>query len=1764
MTIPSILHGPEWSAETTPVVLGDLLGRASELTPSNQLIWLGTDGQAVVSTYSDLMAVAESVLIGLQRSGLVPGDVVLFQLPQNSDFIAALWACFLGGFTALPVATPPSYSESSSQLENFRLACGLQPEPCVLADRRTASLLRSASISVPQSRMRIMLVDELQNHEGRPLWHKSQSSDTALLMLTSGSTAKPRLVILTHRNLISSAISNAEANDLSSSDTSLNWMPMEHIGALAFHIRDVACGSRQIHTPTQYVLEEPLRWLDLMQQYAVTVCWAPNFAYGLINQHLAKRQTGGWDLTSVRSLLNGSEAIVPRTAGQFLSQLRRYGLSSSCMVPCWGMTETAAAVTFNREFASPAEVEIENVSVKTGSPVSGVSLRVVDDGGEVVEQGVTGHLQVRGLPITPGYLNNAQDTQSSRTEDGWWRTGDLAFILDGQLTVTGREKTQLIIHGVNYSGMAIESASEEVSGVTCALAIAVRCDDDDTDSLTIFFVRDTAEVGSDNERIASIRRSVLQRTGVRARYVVPLGQAELPKTGTGKIRHNELRRQFEAGFFFDRISEPSNRIPTVLSEMDDIERLVATAYSEVLQISSISLDDNFFDLGGNSLRAAQVMARIREFAGATLSMREIFLAPTVRELADRLRTEPTGREQSTLLPLLIVDRGTPLPLSPSQQRLWLMHQLDPENPAWHVSAAVDNGDPSNSAFELHGPLNVRALQASLEMLVLRHETLRTAISSLDGVPVQHVLPASIFNIPIMDLRMLSHAERDAAVQREASRQHRAAFDLVQGPLWRTSLLHLEDQRFVFFLTLHHLICDGWSIGNLRRELSLLYAANCTGSTPALPPVIVQFADYSSWHRILSEGGHLTRQQDYWRQQLRGLTPTRLPTDHARPDAPSHSGRLCTVIIQPQTASAIGELSRHQKVTPFITLLTVFKILCVRYLNQTDITVGSPVAGRCRPELENLVGFFVNTIVLRTSLSGNPVFLELLARVRDTVFAAVAHQDYPFERIVSDLQPVRHSGSNPLFDIMFAFQNMSLDPLELQGMAVSSLNFETDAVRFDAQWDIWPQPDGSMRVNVFYRSDLFDRTTVEGWLDHFLNILASILTAPDQRLREIPLIRDAERMMILSEFSRSSSKPVAPQSVHEVFERQVEVSPDSVALVCGDREWSYAALNEWANAIALRLLHVGIAPETVVALACDQSPGMIAAMLGILKAGGAILPLDMNQPDSRVRQIWRESPPQIFLGKSKFRNRVNSFRSLNAAPECTMVWTDDDEECRIQILRQNTESLPDDTPLVDETPFSASLRMDSLRKIDGQNLACIMSTSGTTGGPKAVEIRHQGIVRLVCPSDYLQIDSDDVFLHLAPQSFDASLLEIWGPLLNGARLVIPESPLPSINEIERMLKRYRVTVLWLTAGLFHLMVQQEPAALRRLRMLLAGGDVLSPSRVQDFFQCPGRAVLVNGYGPTENTTFTCCHHLTAWSDISGSVPIGRPIAQTTVYLLDAEMNPVPVGALGELYTGGAGLARGYATRAAETAVRFVPDPFGEEPGSRLFRTGDLARWRPDGSLEFWGRRDRELKIHGYRVNPAEIEALLREHGSVREALVTTRESSRNAKQLVAYVAGPEQKELEIELRAILRSRLPESLVPRFIVPVKEIPLTPEGKLDHLALPQPRLLPVGEVSMPRTETERRLASIWCSLLHRETVDIHDSFFDLGGDSLLAMQMVSRIWDEFHVMLQLRHVFNALSVAELTLVVTQEIARQSDKQLLEKALDDLEGLRLSHEGD
>ncbi len=1329
----------------------------------------------------------------------------------------------------------------------------------------------------------------------------------------------------------------------------------------------------------------------------------------------------------------------------------------------YGPTEATVLATAS---SFPVDNPVDGCLPSIGRPIANTELFVLDRWGRPVPVGVAGELFIGGVGLARGYLRRPELTAERFVPHPFsdvagarlYRTGDVVrYLPDGNLEFLGRLDDQVKIRGFRIECGEVEAALLGCVGVGEAVVVA-REDAPGDKRLVGYVVPVDGSVLSTTELRESLRR-VLPDYMVPSAFVVLDG---LPLTPNGKVDRKalpapdgsrpELGQEFVAP-----------RTPT--------EELLAGIWCEVLGVDRVGVHDDFFALGGHSLLATQVVSRVRAAFQAELAVKSLFESSTLAGLA-RVVDEALLADVGVVVPRVVcVSRDVTLPLSFAQQQLWFLHQWAPESSVYNVPLAL----------RLRGSLDVGALELALGAVVARHEVLRTTFAAPGGKAEQVIWPVGDVPVVVWDVSGLAPGEAELEARRLVVEEASRPFDLERGPLVRAGLVRVGGEDHVFVLTLHHIVTDGWSLSVLLRELSAGYDAFSRGESAPFEALAIQYADFAVWQREWLTGDVLETQLGFWRDHLGGVPALELPTDRPRPPVRGDAGASFSFSLDAELSDGVRDLGQRYGATLFMTLLAAFQVLLHRYSGQDDFVVGTPIAGRNRAEIEPLIGFFVNTLPLRADCAGDPSFGELLGRVRETALGAYAHQDLPFEKLVEELQPERDPSRHPLFQVSVGLHASETGrTLVLEGLEVDGFELSHETAKFDLSFH-FIDSDEAIVGAIEYATDLFDSSTVARMAGHLRNLLAGMVADPDCRIGELELLGVDERRQLLVEWNDTAVEFPSDRCVHELFEDQVVRDPDATAVVFEDVSLSYGELNRRANRLAHHLRDLGVGPDVLVGICVERSPEMVVGLLAILKAGGAYVPLDPDYPADRLAFMLEDTAAPVLL--------------THSAVEGRLPWTN------TLIVRIDDPDTYDGFP--DTNPGPAATATD---------LAYVIYTSGSTGQPKGVLIEHHSILRLVFGLPIVVGQNRPRLLQLATLSFDASTFEVWWPLLQGGAIVqlVTVTP-PDAAEVGRSIGKHAVDTMWLTSSLFNAYVDDGGiGSWAGLRTLVIGGEAVSRRHTRQFLSVSD-ATLANGYGPTEVTTFSSWFAISDEGAPGSSVPIGRPIANTELFVLDRWGRPVPVGVAGELFIGGVGLARGYLRRPELTAERFVPHPFSDVAGARLYRTGDVVRYLPDGNLEFLGRLDDQVKIRGFRIECGEVEAALLGCVGVGEAVVVAREDAPGDKRLVGYVVPVDGSVLSTtELRESLRRVLPDYMVPSAFVVLDGLPLTPNGKVDRKALPAPdgsRPELGQEFVAPRTPTEELLAGIWCEVLGVDRVGVHDDFFALGGDSILSIQVISR---------------------------------------------------------
>ena len=1657
----------EWNpAQRECAVQGTLQQRFEEQARQRpQAVALILDEQRL--SYGELNARANRLAHCLIARGVGADVPVGLALERSLDMLVGLLAILKAGGAYLPL--DPAAPEE-------RLAH-------ILDDSGVRLLLTQGHLleHLPrQAGVEVLAIDGLVLDgyaESDPLPTLS-ADNLAYVIYTSGSTGKPKGTLLTHRN----ALRLFSATEAWFGFDERDVWTLFHSYAFDFSVWEIfgalLYGGRLVIVP-QWVSRSPEDFYRLLCREGVTVLNQTPSAFKQL-MAVACSADMATQQPALRYVIFGGEALDLQSLRPWF---QRFGDRQPQLVNMYGITETTVHVTYRP--VSEADLEGGLVS-PIGGTIPDLSWYILDRDLNPVPRGAVGELYIGRAGLARGYLRRPGLSATRFVPNPFpggagerlYRTGDLArFQADGNIEYIGRIDHQVKVRGFRIELGEIEAALAGLAGVRDAVVLAH--DGVGGTQLVGYVVADSAE---DAERLRESLRESLKRH--LPDYMVPahlMLLERMPLTVNGKLDRQALPQPDAS------LSQQAYRAPG-----SELEQRIAAIWAEILGVERVGLDDNFFELGGHSLLATRVISRVRQEQQLDASLKALFERPVLEAFAQGL--ERTTDAVSTI-PL--ADRQQPLALSFAQERQWFLWQLEPESAAYHIP----------SALRLRGRLDVDALQRSFDSLVARHETLRTRFRLEGGRSYQQVQPAVSVSIEREQFGEEGLIERIQAIVVQP-------FDLERGPLLRVNLLQLAEDDHVLVLVQHHIVSDGWSMQVMVEELVQLYAAYSQGLDVVLPALPIQYADYALWQRSWMEAGEKERQLAYWTGLLGGEQPVlELPFDRPRPARQSHRGAQLGFELPRELVEAVRALAQREGASSFMLLLASFQALLYRYSGQADIRVGVPIANRNRVETERLIGFFVNTQVLKADLDGRMGFDELLAQARQRALEAQAHQDLPFEQLVEALQPERNASHNPLFQVLFNHQSeiRSVTPeVQLEDLRLEGLAWDGQTAQFDLTLDIQEDENG-IWASFDYAADLFDASTVERLAGHWRNLLRGIVANPRQRLGELPLLDAPERRQTLSEWNPAQRECAVQGTLQQRFEEQARQRPQAVALILDEQRLSYGELNARANRLAHCLIARGVGADVPVGLALERSLDMLVGLLAILKAGGAYLPLDPAAPEERLAHILDDSGVRLLLTQGHL---------LEHLPR----------QAGVEVLA------------IDGLVLDGYAESDPLPTLSADNLAYVIYTSGSTGKPKGTLLTHRNALRLFSATEaWFGFDERDVWTLFHSYAFDFSVWEIFGALLYGGRLVIvPQWVSRSPEDFYRLLCREGVTVLNQTPSAFKQlmavacsadMATQQPA----LRYVIFGGEALDLQSLRPWFQRFGdrQPQLVNMYGITE-TTVHVTYRPVSEADLEGGLvsPIGGTIPDLSWYILDRDLNPVPRGAVGELYIGRAGLARGYLRRPGLSATRFVPNPFPGGAGERLYRTGDLARFQADGNIEYIGRIDHQVKVRGFRIELGEIEAALAGLAGVRDAVVLAHDGV-GGTQLVGYVvadSAEDAERLRESLRESLKRHLPDYMVPAHLMLLERMPLTVNGKLDRQALPQPDAsLSQQAYRAPGSELEQRIAAIWAEILGVERVGLDDNFFELGGHSLLLLMLKERIGDTCQATLSISQLMTHASVAE-----------------------------------
>ena len=1586
-------------------------------------------------SYGELNERANQLAHYLRMQGVGPEVVVGLCLERSAEMVVGLLGILKAGGAYLPL--DPVYPQQRLEYMLSDAQVGL-----VLTQGRLQERLQTTAPSVRclalDKELETIAAERTENPESI-----TTAANLAYVMYTSGSTGQPKGVMITQGGLLNYLqYATATYPFAAGSGTPLH-------STLSFDL-------------TVTSLYGPLLvggWTELMREgegsSGLEEAWLTGSGYGVVKLTPAHLRLLNGTAESAERLRQWSKGVIVGGEALTWEQVRPWVVAGVRVYNEYGPTETVVGSCVY-ELQADKEERGANGSVLIGRPIFNTQMYVLDQWQQPVSIGVRGEIYIGGAGVARGYWQRAELTaerfvphpHSVIGGERLYRTGDEGrYLEDGTIEYLGRRDHQVKLRGYRIELGEIEAVLESHHGVRQAVVL-VR------EEQLVGYIVGLEKEGSERE-LRTYLRDRLPEYMIPQRWVV---LEQMPLTRNGKV---------------DREALPSPSTTRAIdwkeAEATPVEELVAGIWSDVLKLEVVGRNESFFELGGHSLLATQVVSRIREMFGVDVGLRCLFEAPTVSALGQAIEESLRTGAGVTVPPLQRHEAererwAALLPVSFAQQRLWFLDQLEPASSFYNIPDGV----------RLKGELRIAALEQALNEVVRRHEVLRTRFVSVDGEPRQQVLEAEAVTLTATDLAHLDEAEQESAVREAASFESQNPFDLANGPLLRVKLFRLSDEDHVVLLTMHHIVSDGWSMGLLIKEVATLYEAYSRGEKSPLTELPVQYGDFAIWQRGWLKDEELERQLVYWRDQLGGTLPVlELPADRPRPAVQSYRGARVSLRLPAELTAALKELSRREGVTLFMTLLAAFQTLLHRYSGQQDITVGSPVAGRNYRETEGLIGFFVNTLALRTHLSGAPTFVELLQRVKEMCLGAYAHQDVPFEKLVEELQPERDLSRSPLFQTVFVLQNAPPQDVRLAGVKLSRVAGDNATAKFDLSLVLQERGE-ELLGSLQYRTDLFEQPRIERMLRHFEVLLRGIVAQPERQLWELPLLQEQELDQEVKVWNDTRRDYDLSTFVHELFETQVHQNSERLAVVCGTQQLSYGELNDRANQLAHYLRKQGVGPEVVVGLCMERSPEMVIGLLGIMKAGGAYLPLDPDYPQQRLEYMLSDAKVKFVLtGK----HLLEQLPSHNA---------------KTTLLDEDWETIALES---EENPVRIS---------ETGNLVYVIYTSGSTGQPKGVMVTHGGLSNLAAAQiESFGIRPNSRVVQFASLNFDASIFEICMTLCRGAQLHLASSEQVLVGPaLSELLQQQEINVATLPPTVLKQLTDGD--AFRKLETLIVAGETCGEELAEQWSE--GRRFF-NAYGPTETTVWATVEECYRGG---GRPAIGRAIGNVEVYVLDAWLNLVPVGVSGEIYIGGAGLARGYRQRADLTAERFVPHPYNSKGGERLYRTGDEGRYLEDGRIEYLGRVDHQVKVRGYRIELGEIEAALESHSGVQQAVVLVREEQ----QLVGYVVPADgavvSERAGTELREFLRERLPEYMVPQRWVVLAQFPVTANGKIDRANLPAPdqQDSQPGRRVMAGNNLERELIKIWKSCLKIEKVGVTDNFFDLGGHSLLLVELHAKL--------------------------------------------------------
>lgn len=1629
-------------------------------------------------SYGELYQLSLKVLSFLQEKGVQPKDELVLQTEDNKIFIIVFWACILGGIIPIPLSLGQN---DDHKLKLFNIWRVLK-KPYLLTSKNHLHALskysRQKELGSIYTQLANNFIDvaSILSYQSDGSIFEGNDDDIAFVQFSSGSTGNPKGVILTHRNLLINMQAISNASGYTDADSMMSWMPLTHdMGLIGFHLNPLVMGMDQCLIATNIFIRNPALWLDKASQHKITILCSPNFGYKYMLKHHNAFAHYNWNLSQVRILYNGAEPISEKLCHEFLDTYSKYGLQGRSMCPVYGLAEASLAVSISKldeelltvhldrmKLAVGDKILLQNKTensvafVNVGKSIDHCSIRIADGGDHVVSSEIIGHIQIKGDNVTSGYYNNEHETKKARCADGWLKTGDLGFIKDDALYVTGRAKDIIFVNGQNYYPHDIERIAEEIEGIELnKIAVAGFFNIESQKEETIAFVFHRASIEKFIPIAKSLRVIINSKAGFGLDRIIPV--KEIPKTTSGKLQRFRLLEQYKKGDFRNVEMELSRIIKSTKEDLletkpkNSIEGKLLEIWKIVLNNQILGVTEKFFEIGGNSLKAAEMSMLLQKDFQIALPFEKLYENQTITELAKEI----AAAARLDYVPIPIAPEKDYYHVSSSQKRIYYLWEIDKFSVAYNIPAA----------FQINHSIKPDRLEDCIRRLILRHSSLRMSFR-MTSEPEFRINTSVDFSLELVECNPVNLHEMLKYLVRP--------FDLAHGPLFRIKLLKIDDNQYILFTDFHHIISDGISVHNFIHELFKLYNGN------VLSPVSVQYEDFVFWENENRCSEKVKLQESYWLRRMEGELPVlEMPLDFQRPPIFINEGGKIEFEVGKELTESLKELAKKNGCTLHVLMVTIYTALLSKYTGQEEIIVGIPVTGRGHLDLQNVQGMFVNNLAIRSTINGDDSFTALLEMEGKNIFEALNNQEYSFEDLTRIIDVKRDISRNPIFDSMFIYQNIDLPRIENSNFSISRYFFDPGFSKFDISMEVFDD-DHTINYGIEYSTRLFRKETIERFAAHFRHLMDQVVKTPHCKLSDLNLITTEEYDQYIREFNITKYSYPKDKTIHELFEEQVNRTPGNIAVEWKEEKITYELLNNKANQLAALLRERGVKKNGIIAILLPKSPALIVSILGVLKAGGCYLPMDSDLPAVRIREIIMNSQCNLVISNAIYNSHLLNLQG----PNLRLSLIDID---RLEI-------------------FPATSRVINNVVCD-HKLAYVIYTSGTMGKPKGVMISHQSLVNYIswAAINYIKKDEEATFPLFTSISFDLTVTSIFTPLITGNKIIIYEENGKDVL-IERVLNDNKVQVLKLTPSHLKILIEHKYVnafSERKLKRFIVGGEQLETrlaKKIYELFQ--GDIDIYNEYGPTEATVGCMIHQFNS-GESTVSVPIGVPVHNTQVYVLDKFLKPLPIGIKGELYISGDGIARGYLFQEERTNQKFIPNPFVD--GQKMYKTGDTVRRLASGILQYIGRSDQQVKINGYRVELSEIEHHLMSHSDISEACVTVVEDKKGAKNLYAYYKGDIDMQ-EAMLRDHLANKLPYYMIPLHFIRVEKIPLTKNGKVDYGEL---ALLAGSEIKSnrePKNKIEKQLLDAWKEVLRNDNLCISDNFFELGGDSIKAVQIAA----------------------------------------------------------